>query len=395
MKTYEYKGFDRNGKTCRGWVEALSLKGAREKLAADGILAERILAAGRTMRLPSDARATLYRELAALLSAGIPLVRALDLLMDSAEASRFRVVLAAVRDLVREGRSLADALAEACETVTPFERAILQAGETSATVETMLERLAVFLDEQSRIRDRIQTALLYPALVAGAGVCVAFLMLGLLLPRAEALLTGGGLSVPLFTRVVVACGRVVLWAGLLGFPAAVIGGIVFFRKLKADPELQSRWDRLLLRVPVLGTGFALLVATRFCRTLAILLQGGVLLVDGFVLAGRATGNAWVAELTEKSSDTIRHGGSLSAVLAEIPPLAGSLPAWVRIGEAGGGLTNMLENAGHRYQRQWERFLERRLALLEPVLILVIGGFVLIVTLSILLPVLSLSTAVSR
>ena len=173
MKTYEYRGFDRAARPRRGLVEAMSVKDARERLAAEGTLAERITLAGRRLRFAVEMRAMVYRELSALLGAGVTMVRALDNLVQSPELGDIRSLLAGVRDRIREGATLAGALSEASRSVTPFEAAVIQAGERSATVEVMLDRLASFLEEQEKLRARVQAALIYPMIVLTVGICVA------------------------------------------------------------------------------------------------------------------------------------------------------------------------------------------------------------------------------
>jgi general secretion pathway protein F len=394
MRTYAYKGFDASGRVAKGLVEAVTLKEARERLAADGILAERLQASGRAAPFRTDARAVVYRELGALLEAGLPLVRALDILIASPELPGSRHVLAGVRDRVREGAALAAAWTEASPSVTAFEQAVLEAAERSATLGEMLERLADFLEEQDRLRLRVQNALLYPAIVLGAGICVAVIMLGLLLPRAQAVLTSGGAALPWLTRALMASGRAMVrwgWAPL----ALAAGGLAAWRvRLRRDPARRAHWDRLVLRLPVAGRGLTLLANLRFARTLAVLVRGGVPLVDALALAGRATGNTWLAGLAVREAEAVRNGSSLSDAVRRIPTLASTLPGWIRIGEAGGGLDRLLDSAAQRYQARWDRFIGQSLALLEPLLILVIGGFVLLITLSILLPVFSLTQSVA-
>ncbi|MCX7591757.1 MAG: type II secretion system F family protein, partial [Kiritimatiellae bacterium] len=155
------------------------------------------------------------------------------------------------------------------------------------------------------------------------------------------------------------------------------------------------WHRVFFRLPVVGRGLTSLVNLRFARTLAALLKGGVGAIEGFKLAGRATGNEWVALLAEREAETVRHGSSLSEAVRRIGPLSGGLPGWIQTGEAGGGLADLLERAADRYEMRWERFLERSVTVMEPLLILLIGGFVLTVTLSVLLPILSLSQMLAR
>jgi general secretion pathway protein F len=395
MKTFEYRGFDRDGRVRHGLIEALGPKDAREKLAADGILAERLLATGRRVQFPVELRATVYRELSALISAGMPLVKALDQLIQSPEKLELRTLLAGVRDRVREGASLAAALAEASDSVTPFERAIVQAAERSATVDVMLDRVASFLEEQQTLRERVQSALVYPAIVVTVGVCVAVLMLGLLVPRAKSLLAGSGAPLPALTAGMIAIGQFFAQWGVVLLLGAAVAAVWMRRRWRQNEDVRLRWSRRVFRVPLWGPGYTLLVNVRFARTLAILLAGGVPLIEALALSGRATGNGWLAAQADEQAQTVRHGSSLSDAVRRIPPLAGTLPGWIQVGEAGGGLARLLEGAGQRYQDQWQRFVTRRLALLEPLLILVIGVFVLLVALSVLLPVLSLSQAVGR
>lgn len=394
MKTYEYRGFDENGRACKGLVEALSIKDTREKLAADGILAERVSVTGQRLRFPADVRAVVYRELSSLLGAGLPLVRALDTLIQSPETGGSRVLLAGVRDRVKEGAPLAHALSEASSSITMFERAIIEVAERSATVELMLERLASFLEEQERLRGRIQGALIYPSIVLAVGICVAIVMLALLVPRARDMLADTGMPLPALTRFVIGFGGFMIKWGLL-LAGALIAMFFYVRhRLSHDADFRVQCNRRLFSVPLLGRGYRILVNLRFSRTLLILLHSGISIIDSLILAGRATGSAWIARLAETEAGSVRHGSSLSDAVRRIPPLSSSLPGWIQIGEASGGLERLLESAGQRYQEHWDRFVGKCLGFLEPVLILLIGGFVLLVTLSVLLPVLSLSQGLS-
>jgi type II secretory pathway component PulF len=141
---------------------------------------------------------------------------------------------------------------------------------------------------------------------------------------------------------------------------------------------------------MVGRGYRLVVNLRCARTLAILLKGGVGLVDALPLAGRSTGSVWIAALMEKEADAVRHGASLADAVRRVPPLAVSLPAWIQAGEASGALEKLLNTAGDAFQHQWNRFAARTLSWLEPALILLIGLFVLLVTLSVLLPIISMN-----
>ncbi len=392
MKTFEYKGFDAAGKPVRGLTEGLSVKHAREQLAAAGILAERITPTGRRVRLQPGERAVLYHELGSLLRAGVPLLGSLNIMIQSPELSNARVVLASVRDGIREGRSLAQALTQANASVGAFEAAVIEAGEVSGGLPAMLERCAAFLEEQDRVRERIQGALVYPAIVFTVGIVVAVLMLGLLLPRAAVVLEGRAGELPALTRGMLAVGHGIGrgWPILLGL--VIVTGLLGRRLLRRGSALRLRVDRAMFRMPGLGQGYRLLATMRFARTLAILLGGGVSAIQGMVLAGRATGSVSVEVDVAMAADKVEHGTSLSDAVQGVVPLSGTLPGWIRVGEASGELERLLDSAARRFEEAWDRFLRRWLVVVEPLLIVLIGGFVLLVTLSVLLPILNLSQA---
>lgn len=395
MATYVYKGFDTEGHPAKGLIEALSVKQAREKLAATGVLAERVTESGKESRFNADSRAVFYHELGSLLGAGLTLEDALNVLIDSPDQANLSSLLAGIRDKIKEGTSFASALGSASKSVSSFEQAIVEAGEKSGNVELMLGRLADFVSEQDKLRERIQSAMVYPSIVVGMGICVAIVMLGLLVPRARAILEGTTVDMPVITRMVIAFGSATVTVGPILLGLGIIVALWFTAKLKNDDEFRMTWDRRSFRFPIVGRARTLLANLRFARTMSILLDGGVSVIDAFLLAGRATGSSWTTAMVSTEAETVRQGASLCDAVRRVQPLSLSLPGWIQVGEASGDLAQLLERAGARYEEQWNRFVERSLGLLEPVLILIIGGFVLVVTLAVLLPVMSLSQAMGQ
>lgn len=397
MNTFDYRGLDLKGRTRKGLVEALDLKDAREKLSRSGVLVEKITPAGdhkskihlfRAHGLTLDHRAVIYRELGALLRAGLPVVKALDILIDSPELGEACGILARVRDSIREGQSLAEAMVRASETVSVLEKALIAVGERSGTLGDALDSLAAFVEEQQSVKDRVRTALLYPAVVLVIALVVATGVFTFVLPQTEKVLSEMHISMPAITRIMMGMGK---FFAICGMPLILVLALVVLRlqrRAKKEPALRMDIDRRIFGLPMIGRGVTIMVNLRFSRTLAILMHGGVPLVEGLHLAGRATGNAWIENLTESAAESVRHGGSLADAVRKIPPLAETLPGWIQAGEAGGNLENLLHNAGERYQRQWLRFITRSLGLLEPVIILLLGVFVLLVALAVLMPIIS-------
>lgn len=400
MPTFRYRGFDSTGRARHGFLDALDLKDAREKLSTRGVLAEQVDPVSGAQARPRrrdrnafgvSARAAFYRELGALVKAGIPLVGALDLLLETPEQERQAGRIALLRDRIREGQTLARGLTEASHQVSTFERAAVEAGERSGHLDTTLEQLADYLESQARLREGLTSALLYPALVIVLAFVVAVGLLGFVMPMLSGLFKDSGVALPLLTRVLLAASR-----GLpVLLPALVV--VLFlggwgWRRAWRDPEFRMRWLRRLDRIPLYRTGARTLSSLRFARTLVLLLRGGVSAVDALDLAGQATGNAWVEDMIRQQAEAVRHGTSLSQAIRAVSPLE-SLSGWIKAGEASGDLTALLDKAADRLQQRWQTYLARTMSLLEPALILLVGAFVLMVALAILLPVLSLNQAV--
>ncbi len=397
MKTFEFRGYDAAGAPRKGLVEALDLKRARERLAADGILAERLAAAGSRSRMAAfglSQRTLVYRELVALLRAGMPLAGALDLLIQAPEQSDIRGRLAAVRDAIKDGQSLAAALAGAGRSVTRHEAAVIEAGERTGALDAVLERVADTLEAQAGLRDRLVTALIYPALILTVAVGMAVGLLGFAMPRLGALLAEEAhLELPGLTRFMMSAGRVAVGAGLPLLALAAAGAALGRRAVRRDPERYAAWHGLLLRLPLVGPAFRQLAALRFARTVALLLHGGVPLVDALRLAGDATGNRWLAARMAVEADAVRHGSSLADAVRRVPAFA-PLAGWIQMGETGGSLARLLDGAADRLEQRWDRFLARRMSLLEPALILAIGLFVLLIVLAVLLPITALNRQIA-
>lgn len=395
MKSFSYRGYRTDGTACSGMMEAESPKAVREKLAAQGVLVERLRDAGSARgTLSSSRRGVLYRELASLLKAGMPLVAALGALLKTPDLENAADALAAVRDHVREGSSLAAALKSSIPDISPFEAATIDVAERTASLEAVLEQLAVFIETQDILRQRLQRAMIYPSLVLALGLIVGIVMLGVLLPRTQQMI-GSATELPALTSGLLWLADAFVPWGLFFLTAGGLAVVAWWRHTRRDVERRTAHDRWFYSLPLAGKSYCALVSSRFARTLGILVRSGISPVEGVPLAARATGSAWCERLALGASDKIRHGCTLEAAVRDMPPLADALPGWIGVGEAGGDLAGLLDHAADRCDRRFEHFLAKALALLEPLLLVIIGAFVLLITLAVMLPVFSLTDAVLR
>lgn len=395
MRTFHYRGYTAAGAASEGQTEAESAKAALRQLTARGVFVERLQPASSRRTLTSARRSALYRELAALLAAGLPLERALELLQgaDDTHASADSGVIATVRDAIRDGASLGEALAGAAPRLGGYERAALLSAERTGSLPPLLVRIAEHLETRAAAREHLRSAAFYPLFVLTLGFGVAFLMLGVLVPRAQVALSAAGVALPPGSLLVVRLARAVAWTGGTGLLGTLLAGGLLRGARRRDVAWQARSDRWRLSLPLLGPAERALAAERFASTMGVLLSAGVPVVDTMGLAGAATDNRWIADQVDAATERVRHGLDLSQALAPIGPLAPWLLEWVRVGEAGGCLDAMLEVAARRAREAWERTTRRWLALFEPLVLTCVGVFVLAVALAVLLPVLSLTRAI--
>jgi general secretion pathway protein F len=409
MKTFFYRGFDASGARTRGSIEAHDIKEAREKLARSGLFPESIASAadrpardgfsvgGQTSLKSATARGELYRAVAALLRAGLPLTNALEVLLDQPGSTRGGMLrdLAFVRDRIRDGATMASALEAAGAKVSRFETAVIESGEKTGRLAEALDQVADYQDDAGKINQTLKTAIIYPAIIIVLSLIIGIGVLGFLVPRLALLFEESNLDLPWITRVVLGAGT---WFVPVGLPLLGLTGFIAYswsRRMASHPEARATTERRLARLPFLRSGFQLLVTARFARTSALLLRNGLTMVDTVMLAGRATGSTWIGAILEEKAENIRHGGSLSRALEETPVLGQTLGSWVKAGEASGDLPGMFHHAAGRYQQLWSAYVQRAVNLIEPALIIAVAIFVLVIALAILLPILSINQQIGR
>jgi len=396
------------GKPTRGHLDAENLRTARSKLRRDGIFPTELgeasgkAAAGaassdRQIALPSFSRvsaldlALVTRQAATLLGAGIPLVEALGALTEQTEHARLKSVLGDIRDRVNEGASFADALSHS--SVFPdLYVSMVRAGEAGGALDQVLERLADYLENQVRLRNKVSSILIYPAVMFCFAMGVVAMLVTVVLPQITELLTSMNQELPWYTSLIIDgsnFARAWWWAILLALAAVVFG----VRAIIATPGGRATYDRLLLRTPVAGRVARLLGIARFTRTLATLLAGGLPIVRALDTARHVTNNTVLGRVIEVAIESITEGASLARPLrasGEFPPLVTHM---IEVGEQSGELEMMLGKVADTYEEQVETAITRLTALLEPFLILIMVGIVLVIILATLVPLLQVTSSI--
>ena len=346
----------------------------------------------RRQRVTDEQIADLTRQLSTLLKAGFPLERALSVLLALQDGTPLGAHLADIRERVKSGWTLADAVAEQGTVFGRFYVNLLRAGETGGALELVLERLADYLENSREVREALVSALIYPAVLVVVAFASIFILLAYVVPQFSQMFEGAEQALPLSTQITIAVG-----AGLqrYGWLALLLGGVIalFMRKHLESPVNRVRWHARLLAVPIAGDLILKAEVARFSRTLATLLQNGMALLKALEIAKDTLSNGALAESLGRVSDAVKQGRSLADPLEELTLFPVFAVHMIRVGEESGNLQQILIQVADAYDRDTRTTIKRALAVLEPALILVLGVIIAAVIISILVAILSVNELV--
>lgn len=405
MPVYGYRGLSAEGRAVAGVVDAESARGARTKLRAQGIFptdiseeagarpaATQFRLPGLRRRMSSSELSLLTRQLGTLLGAGVPLEETLGALSEQAARPAARRMLSQVRERVREGGSLADALAVHGDVFSDLYVSMVRAGESAGALEIVLERLADYSERQSDLIAKIRGALTYPIIMMIVGTGIMAFLVSYVVPQVATIFSQTKQALPVVTQVLIAFSGFLsdYWVLLLLALAAFAALIVF--GLSTD---KGRWlyDRMLLRTPYIGPTTTKIIAARFARTLSTLLASGVQVLPALDAVKLVITNRLLADAVEKSRDEIREGHGMGQTLSRsglFPPL---LVEMIKVGERSGELERMLERAADAYEREVANSLSQMTTLLEPVMTLMMAGVIVFMILAVLMPIFQLNQLV--
>lgn len=399
MPAFEYEALDLSGRSRRGVVTADSPRLARQELrrlqltpVAVNTASERIGAAAQRAR-PARVRygqlVEITRQLAVLLAAGTPLEEALSAVALLSDDAGVRKRLLAVRERVMEGWRFADALGEDKKSFPALCRAVVSAGETSGDLAPVLDRLAGMLEKNRSMRNKATGALIYPiALIVFAGAIVSALMTAVV-PKIVMQFEVFDAQLPLITRLVVGASNFLSAYGLYLLLFIALGAVAFWQGMRA-PAFKRAFDRWVLTLPILGRLLRGLEGARFARTLSTLVAGGAPLLDALTAARRTVANAYIRERLDGATTMVREGASLAAAIRRAGALPPMMTHMVAAGERAGALPQLLDKAAAQLEEEFDTASTVALRLLEPGIIIVMGGVVLIIVVSIMLPMLQLN-----
>ncbi len=403
MAVYAWRGINASGKSVKGVRDADSPKALRAALKRDGVMVTEVLerseAAKKSAReidlrrffrrVSSMDIAIATQQLAVLLRSGIPLVEALTAMIDQLEQEEIRAAFTDARDKVNEGSSFADALRQHPKIFSNLYVNMVAAGEASGTLEAVLQRLAEFLDAQSKLKGKVASALAYPAFMALASSVIILIMMTVVVPKVTAIFEDFEQALPWYTELLIWASDVVTGYWWLLF-AMLGGGITWFRRWKKTEEGRKKWDLFVLRVPLFGQLLLMVAVSRFARTLATLLSSGVPVLKAMDITRNVLGNTELMRVVEEARASVREGEGLAKPLRaskRFPPIVTHM---IAIGERSGQLEEMLEHVAAAYDQQVDVRVQAITSLLEPLIIVIMGGISGAIAFSILMPLLQIN-----
>ena len=401
MPAYTFEALQADGKSRKGVIEADTVRAARALLRTQALVplsVEPVTGSGGSVltrpiggaRAFNSAQLAIWtRQLAGLVSSGLPLERALTALVDEAEHERQRHLIAALRAEVNAGAPLAGAMAQHPRDFSPVYTAVVAAGEQGGHLGTVLERLADDLEERQTLKARLIGAALYPAIVTVVAIVIVIFLVSYVVPQVATVFAGSKQALPTLTVLMLAVSQLVRawgWWLLVTIVLIAVGARLALR----NNRLRQKFDALWLRLPLVGRLSRGHNAARFGATLAMLAGAGVPILRALQAAGQTLNNTAMRADAEDALVMVREGAPLAAALAQKKRFPGLLAMFARLGEQTGQLPMMLQRASTQLSAEVQRRALQLATVLEPLLIVVMGVVVLLIVLAVMLPIIQLN-----
>ncbi|MGB3623595.1 type II secretion system protein GspF [Ketobacter sp. MCCC 1A13808] len=405
MPAFEYVVLDARGKQKKGVLEGDSARQVRQQLKEKGLVPLSVDTTSQKQDKDDNGKvsfsrasisagdlAVVTRQLATLLQAGLPLEEALKAVAKQQEKAKITSVMSAIRSKVVEGHTLASSLSEFPQSFPELYRATVDAGEHSGHLDLVLEQLAEYTEARYRTKKKVQGAMIYPLVLTAFAFLIVAGMLTFVVPKIVSVFADSGQELPTLTKVLIASSELLQnWWWLMAIMAT--GAFYGFKRALKNEAFKYRFHAWMLRMPLLGKINRGLDASRVASTLSILSRSGVPLVEAMKISGQVAGNVCIRESVVLGADKLKEGSTLFAALdgsGYFPPM---MMQMIASGENSGELESMLARAATNQERELEDLIDTIVALFEPLMLVVMGGVVMIIVLSIMMPILSMNSLV--
>ena|SRR3990167_5136561 len=399
MSGYQYQALKTSGSTCKGVIEADSERHARQLIREQGLIPTRVQAfkknTKRTHKRTFSAQdlSLLTRQLATLLSAGIPLEESLRGVSEQSTKASVRQLLFSVRAKVLEGFSLAQAMEEERQAFPELYCATIAAGEQTGHLDTVLEKLANYTEYQQQTRQKIQQALIYPSLMIIISIVIIGFLLAFVVPKIIEVFNSSGQTLPPMTRILIAFSSFTHAYGLYVIGLCAISGFIIKRSLK-NPRIRKTYHQGLLKIPGLAYLIITVNVARYTHTFSILFAAGVSVLETMRVSASLITHLILHETFDHAATHVKEGMAISRALNETRFLSPMAIHLIASGEKSGQLAPMMERAALHLDQEVRRIIDTAMTLLEPLVIILMGAVILFIVLATLLPIFSMEQLVT-
>lgn len=404
MAAFEYKALDAKGRQKKGVLEGDTARQIRQQLRDQGMIPVEVVqtrerekkkaSGGFQLRrgISTTELSLITRQLATLVQASMPLEECLKAVAEQSEKPRLKNMLLAVRSRVVEGYTLSDSLAEYPHIFDQLFRAMVAAGEKSGHLDTVLNRLADYTENRQKMRSKLQQAMIYPTMLTLIAIAVVAFLLATVVPKIVDQFVQMGQKLPTITEILLAASDFVQNWGLVVL--LVIAAVVMLLKMALKrPDFRLKWDRWVMRLPVIGKVARGLSTSRFARTLSICTSSAIPLLEGMKVASDVMTNTWVNQQIREAADKVREGSSLRVSLEQTKIFPPMMLHMIASGERSGELEQMLTRAADNQDRDFESLVNMALGIFEPLLIVAMAGIVMFIVIATLMPIIALNNMV--
>ena len=402
MARFNYVAVDKQGKREKGMVEAVDEQDLKKKLRLQGLVLVSFTMSRKSSKatgfkfqssVNSYDLTLITRQMATMLESGIALLRVINIIEKQAEKPKLKEMFGQIKNDVSQGQTLSSALAKNPKYFDKLYVSMVKAGEASGSLDVVLVRLAKSKEDSEELKGRVKGAMIYPVIVVAVSFIIVYGLMSFVVPRFVEMFAGAGMEMPALTQVVINISAVMakFWHVIL---VAVVGGIFLLIKTIKTPKGKEKFDKFILKIPMIGSLLRKVAVARFTRTMATLLSSGVPILLAFDIASETSGNTVISKAVVLARNSIKEGNTIAKPLEQSGEFPVMVTQMIEVGEESGTITEMLNKISDFMETDIKQGIQGLVAAMEPLAIVIMAVLVGTIVIALFLPLFSISDAVA-
>ena len=403
MAEFNYVAVNKQGKREKGIIEAVDEQDLKKKLRLKGLILVNSIKSTKSQRKSKGFKfqssvnsydlTLITRQMATMLESGIALLRVISIIEKQAEKPKLKEMFSQIKNDVSQGQTLSSALAKNPKYFDKLYVSMVKAGEASGSLDVVLVRLAKSKEDSEELKGRVKGAMIYPVIVVAVSFIIVYGLMSFVVPRFVEMFAGAGMEMPALTQVVINISAVMakFWHVILG---AVVGGIFLLIKTVKSPKGKEKFDKFILKIPMIGSLLRKVAVARFTRTMATLLSSGVPILLAFDIASETSGNTVISKAVVLARNSIKEGNTIAKPLEQSGEFPVMVTQMIEVGEESGTITEMLNKISDFMETDIKQGIQGLVAAMEPLAIVIMAVLVGTIVIALFLPLFSISDAVA-